>query len=493
MKILSAQQMAKLDALTIQNDNILSIDLMERAAMKFVDAIIDLISKRDIIYTLSGMGNNGGDGLAIARLLAQRGFKVKAFYVACNSESSADFNENKRRLESFVPLEKLSQGNYRFELPENAIVIDALFGTGLSKPITNWVADVVHYINDSQCTVISVDMPSGLYSDKAVTTTDVIIEADHTITFHLPKLAYFIPENEVYVGNWQVVDIALSTQAIAFSETPYYLSESKTIEKNRRKRNRFDHKGTFGHSLLIGGSKGMIGAMILASKACMRAGAGLCTVLLPECGYTIMQSSNPEVMCLSEGETHIDKMEFTKKFDAIGIGPGLSLAPETQAAFSALLKQLRQPIVLDADAINSIAANPELLEQIPPQSIITPHPLEFDRLAGASSSGYERLEKARNFARKHKITVVLKGAFTAVINHQAEVYFNCTGNPGMATAGSGDVLTGVITSLLGQDYPPFEAARLGVYLHGKAGDLVTKGMRQHALIASDIVEQLRFV
>lgn len=491
MKILSASQIRSLDAYTIQNEPITSLDLMERASRAFVTWWCASFDNQRKIVLFCGKGNNGGDGLAIGRLLSNKGYDVAVYVVEYTDSASSDFQANLTRLQDCITPKTIQSAGDLPSLPATCLIIDALLGSGLSRPVTGLLKDTVSAINQSPAMVVSVDIASGLYADHPNDPRDSIVKPDHTVSFQVPKLAFMMPHNGPFVGDWQVVDIGLSASYIESLPTPYYFTDASEAKQLIRNREKFSHKGTFGHALLIAGSFGKMGAAALAGKACLRSGVGLLTMHIPRCGYTIIQLALPEAMT----SVDIHEQLFTTvpevgTYSAIGIGPGLGKDPQTLRAIENLLQMAKVPMVWDADALNLLSENQELIKHLPQDTILTPHPKEFERLAGKSENEYDRLELARTFAAENKIILCLKGAHTAVIFPDGTVHFNGTGNSGMATGGSGDVLTGILTSLIAQKYPPREAALLGVYQHGAAGDRAAALRSKVALIASDIVENL---
>jgi hydroxyethylthiazole kinase-like uncharacterized protein yjeF len=493
MKILESTQIRALDAHTIASEPISSINLMERAAQAFVRCFCDQFVQTRPVAVFCGKGNNGGDGLAIARLLTGRSFKVKVYVVEYSPEGSADFTHNLTRLEGYLTPTFIRSHEEIPPMGKDEVVIDALLGSGLSRPVTGLLADVIACINKTPNKTISVDIASGLYMDTANASTDVIIEPDCTISFQLPKLAFMMPGNLKFTGDWHMVEIGLDTSFLDRTPTVHFYTDKKAAEALVRPRGRFSHKGTFGHALLIAGSYGKMGAALLAGKACLRSGVGLLTMLVPECGYTIAQISVPEAMVLVDKKPrYITEVPPLGIYSAVGIGPGLDKEPLTARMLENLLTTVQAPLVVDADALNLIAENDELRRKLPENTILTPHPKEFERLAGKSANEFERLTLAKNYAKDHQLIICLKGAHSAVILPNGEVHFNSTGNPGMSTGGTGDVLTGVITALLAQGYPPAEAAILGAYQHGLAGDKAAEKKGQNALIASDVVDCLRW-
>jgi hydroxyethylthiazole kinase-like uncharacterized protein yjeF len=491
MKILNANQIRDLDAYTIQNQPVSSIDLMERASHAFADWFTNNFDTAKPVQVFCGKGNNGGDGLAISRILLGKGYEVQVFVIDYSQESSNDFKKNLERLQSQLQVQFLTESSAMPEADQNTIIIDALLGSGLSRPVSGLLEDVIQKINDLPCTIISVDIASGLYVDKSNDKSDTIIQPNYTITFQLPKLAFMMPQNAAFTGDWHVVNIGLDEKFIENTSTPYYFTDQPAGEALVKKREKFSHKGTFGHALILAGAYGKMGAAVLSSRACVHSGAGLLTVHIPECGYEIMQISLPEAMIsIDPNQKNITSLPELDSYSAIGIGPGVGQEPLTVRTLDDLLDKIKVPLIIDADALNILSKHPDLLEKLPAKTILSPHPKEFQRLAGESANEYDRLELARNFARKYNIIICLKGAYTAVILTNGDVHFNSTGNAGMATGGSGDVLTGILTALLAQKYPPEHAAIFGVYQHGLAGDRAAEKKTMTALIASDIIENL---
>jgi NAD(P)H-hydrate epimerase len=490
MQILSAEQTRQADAYTIKNEPITSIELMERASLAFAQHFSASYSKKKTVAVVCGTGNNGGDGLAISRILQEKGYNVSVFIARAGEGGSPDFLTNLARLaENRSPTDICSPSDIPgFE--EYDLIIDAIFGSGLARPVTGLFGEIILAMNASRASIIAVDIASGLYCDHPPEGS-CIVEPDLSISFQLPKLAFLIPANFKFVGEWVVVDIGLDQQYINSLNTPYQLLDHGYISSLFLPRNKFDHKGTYGHGLLIGGSYGKIGAMVLAASAFIRSGAGLLTTNIPRCGYNILQTTVPESMVIADKSEHIiTESKFEDRYFAVGIGPGLGTAADTAKALKTLLLKIKNPAVLDADALNLLARKSELPELLPEKSILTPHPKEFARLAGESASDWDRLEKVKSFAARHKVILILKGAHTAIACPDGKIYFNNTGNPGMATGGSGDVLTGVLTALLTQGYKPGNAASLGVYVHGLAGDLAATDLGETSLTASDIINYL---
>ena len=494
MIILNAEQTRLADAYTIENEPIASIDLMERASASFVEAFYLNHFPKDKIAVVCGTGNNGGDGLAICRILFNKGYQVQPYVVQVDEGGSADFKTNLARLEPIAQIKIISDAKSIPDFSGYNTIIDALFGSGLTRAITGLYAEVINEINNLSAEVISVDIPSGLFVDRPHEVDGpggAIIKANTTISFQLPKLSFFMPENYQYVGHWHLVDIGLMDAFIKQQESEYSTIEQSKIQLSLPDRRKFAHKGNFGHGQIIGGSYGKMGAITLAAEAFMRTGAGLLTVTVPASGVNIMQTSVPEVMVLEQpGERHISAFNISPKAGAFGIGPGLGQDKKTSSAFGEFLLDNTKPLVLDADALNILSTHREMLSLLPEDTIITPHIKEFDGLVGASDNNWQRLDKARKFCQQWHLITILKGAHTAVINKDGKVIFNVTGNPGMATAGSGDVLLGIIASLRAQGLNGITAATAGTFIHGYAGDIAASGKSMTSLLARDIIDAL---
>lgn len=492
MKIFVANQIRALDAYTIDHEPIASIDLMERASLAFTNWFIEQNPDEDIpVCIFCGPGNNGGDGLAVARLLHNRFYTVTVILCAIGPDTTPDHKINARRLPDGI---KSSQIVLKKEDPfpplkHGWIVIDAIFGSGLSRPVEGYWGTLLEYINNLENTVISIDIPSGLFADQH--TSGSIIMADQTLSFELPKLAFLFPENQNYVGEWHTRSIGLSTHFQQNEKTPYFFTTQQEAKLLLKPAKKFDHKGTFGHALLIMGSYGKIGAAVLAAKACLRTGCGLVTVHLPKCGYQIMQISAPEVMVhIDDNELNFSRAPAMEKFSSVGIGCGLDTNGLSKKGLHQVIQTAPKPLLLDADALNILSENKTWLRELPPNSILTPHPGEFKRLFGESANDFEQNKLQCQMAQELEIIIILKGAHTCIASPDGNCYFNSTGNPGMATAGSGDVLSGMITSFLAQGYDPLEASILGVYLHGLAGDLASQQYGMKSMIAGDLIESI---
>jgi ADP-dependent NAD(P)H-hydrate dehydratase / NAD(P)H-hydrate epimerase len=493
MKIFATSLIHQLDQYTIEHEPVASIDLMERAADALYWEFISNFPYLQPVCIFAGQGNNGGDSLALARLLLNTGYSVSVVLIH-PSDLSPDCETNLKRLLEVFP-NALTELKDKFAAPEitnETIIIDGLFGSGLSRPLSGIFAEAVKWINQSGCKVVAIDIPSGLQGEEnQLNDKSNIVKATLTLSLQFPKLAFFFPENAAYVGNWEVIEIGIHPRAIEQTSSDLFYLEETDIAALLKKRYKFSHKGTFGHALIVAGSKGMAGASVLSSKAALRSGAGLVTVHGPECNRIIVQTAIPEAIFQSDFNSEfISNVDSIESFNAIAIGPGISTHATTVEMLGQFIKKLNKPCVFDADALNIIGQHQELLELIPENSLLTPHPKEFERLFGACNSSYERMKKAQKAAHELSVIIVLKGANTLISTPEGKLYFNSTGNSGMATAGSGDVLTGILVSLLAQGYLPEEAAKVGIFLHGRAGDLALENESKESLIAGDIIEQL---
>lgn len=494
MKVLTAAQVRAWDEYTIEKEPISSIDLMERASSSCVNWILQHYPSQTEFSVFCGKGNNGGDGLAIARLLALEGKLVQVHVLEFGFIGTPDFQVNLSRLHQFpqVQIQFIQKFENLHPIPQGRMVIDALFGVGLDRGLEGIAAKLVNTINESEADVISVDMPSGLFAEKS-SLPNSIIKAKHTLTFECLKPALLFPENEPYVGKLSVLPINLHPHFLKQLDAEFHYVDAEFIRPLAKTRKRASHKGNYGHALLIAGSEGKMGAATLSAKGALRAGVGLLTCLVPNSENMILQIVVPEAMTITHinGEiknTHL--FDAPSPFTAVGIGPGIGQTKEVKSILAKLIKEYKKPIVFDADALNILSQHPDLLSAIPKGSILTPHPKEFDRLFGPSSNDYDRLSKASHWAHKAEIIIILKGPNTMIFNIYKKVYFNSTGNPGMATGGAGDVLTGIISSLLAQGYTSLDSALMGVYLHGKAGDLASAVLSQEALVAGDLADFL---
>lgn len=494
MKLFSAEQIRSIDQATIENEPISSIDLVERAAGVCSEWILEHYDDSSSFHIFCGMGNNGADGLAMARQLIKAGREVSVFVVAHRSKGSSNFDQNLNRL-SEVGLDASYVNNPK-DMPaveESSIAIDAILGVGLDKPLRGILKEVIHAIDEGYDHVISIDVPTGLPSDiTSVYASKTKVKATHTLTFQFPKLSFLLAETGEYTGDIHVMDIGLDEEAIHDTPTVYHMTTEYEVESFRPSRRAFAHKGNFGHAFIVAGHEGMMGAAVLATRAALRSGAGLVTAHVPKSGRDVLQIAAPEAMvCLDHDDKALTGVTVEDKYTAVGVGPGLGREPKSLEALKNLLTNLNTPLVLDADALHLLSlAN--AWDLLPAHSILTPHPGEFKQMTGKN---YEdraaMLLDAISWAVDHSCIVVLKGAFTAVCSPNGDIYFNTSGHPGMATAGSGDVLTGLITGLLAQGISPLKAARFGVWMHGRAGEDAVYQKGEHVVIASDIIDYLQ--
>ncbi len=498
MKIPSADQIRATDSFTIKKEPISSLDLMERASEACVNWIKERFDNKYEFKIVCGTGNNGGDGLAIARLLKKNHYKIEVLIINHSKNRSADFNANLEKLKLISnsnscidEINSIESFQTAFLLNDNSVIIDALIGSGINKPIEGLASQIIELVNQSDKKIISIDLPSGLYGDKLNNIKDTIIKANYTLSFQFPKASFMYPETAGYVGEFNVLNIGLSSKFIKGLPVQNYLTTKEDIIPLLKKRTKFAHKGDFGHSLIIAGSYGKIGAAVLAAKACLKSGTGLLTMCIPKCGYEIIQATIPEGMVEADPELNFISHEIEiEKYNSVAAGPGLGTNKHTQIFLDKLIQTTFIPLVLDADAINMISENKNWLNNIPENSVFTPHLKEFERLAGKSTNSSDRLELQRTFSKKYSVYVVLKGAHSSISCPNGDIHFNSTGNPGMAKGGSGDVLTGIITSFLAQGYSSEHACIIGVYIHGLAGDIAAQRLSEESMIASDIIESL---
>lgn len=492
MKILTAQLLRDWDEFTMKNEPVASIDLMERAAGKCFSWLEEQGYLVLPFSIFCGKGNNGGDGLAIARMLVERSCKVEVYILEFGFKGTVDFQTNLERLQQYpeTSIHFIQDENAFPKLPNYNIVIDALLGSGLTRPLDGITKKLVDHINKSRCEIISIDIPSGLAADQS-SKGNTIVQANHTLSFQCYKPALLMAENSGVIGETHLLDIKLHPDYLQTIQTNNDLIDEKLIRTIYKPRNSFSHKGNFGHALMIAGSYGKIGAAVLSAKACLRSGVGLLNCHVPKCGYEILQSTVPEAMLFTDINTNtVTKVNADISiYASIGIGPGIGTTPQTRKMLKDILKSAKKPMLLDADALNGLAMEKKM-PALPLGSILTPHPKEFERLFGKSKNEYERNEKALLKAKTMKCFIVLKGHHTFIATPSGHGYFNSTGNAGMATAGSGDVLSGIITGLLAQGYSSEHSAVLGVYLHGLAGDIAAEKFSKEAMIASDIIDCL---
>lgn len=490
MKILTSEQIRRIDLETIEREGISSLELMKRAATAFYSFFIDQFPNKNwVVAIFAGIGNNGGDALVVARLLSKAGYSVKVFVVEYGNRYSEDCAHNIRRVKAEkIPFQTIMQTSEIPDLSSFDIIIDGLFGTGLSRKVDGIAADVIQCINDAQRTVVSIDVPSGLFSDKK---TDFAVKATCTVTFQIPKLSLYLPGNSMFTGAVRVVPIGLNKEAIVEAETNIYLTEEEDVKMLLKPLPRFAHKGTQGHALIVGGSIGKCGSVLLASKAALRTGCGLTTAYLPQCGVSPLLTYCPEVMAIPDdkGVSHILDIQYELNPDAVGIGVGMGLLEGTQHALCDFIRKCNVPLVIDADGLNILSRHKEWLSFLRRGTVLTPHPKELCRLIGEWDNDYDKIDKTVSFAYRYGVIIVVKGAYSMVIDGE-RIYINSTGTPALATAGSGDVLTGMIVSLLAQGYKPLDAARIGVFLHGMTANVSSGKIHPRSFLASDIIDNI---
>jgi len=491
MYILSPKQLTQADKATITTKKITSIDLMEQAATQCFQWLHSRLQGQRIkIHVFCGIGNNGGDGLVIARHLFQHGYDVYCYIVNFSDKRTDEFLTNFERLKEIGEWPTIINSENDFpEVSFGDIVIDAIFGNGLTRKPEGFTKKLIQYINNTKVFTLAIDIPSGLYGNTPVTNSKSVLRAGHTLSFQTPKLAFLLPENKEYINTWEVLDIGLDEDFITNLQPKLHFTSKSDIIPLYKSRNKWSHKGTYGHSLIIGGSFGKIGAVTLATKAALKVGSGLVTAYLPKCGYNILQISVPEVMVEVDDENVVTYYNFKTKPTVIGIGPGMGTHEKTAIGFENFLKENKLPLVIDADAINLLSKNKQLLKFLPEKTILTPHPKELERLIGSWKNDYEKLKIASKFSIDYNVILVIKGTHTVIIDGES-MYFNSTGNPALATAGSGDVLTGLITGLIAQGYEPKYAAIFGVYLHGKTADIAVQETGYETFTSTSILDYL---
>jgi len=493
MKILSPSQLNQADSKTIECQDITSWELMERASLAALDNILKIIGKDLSITILAGSGNNGGDGLAIAYHLDKKGFDVDVILLNYSSTLSKDCKTNLQRIEQetevkILKTNTLSNGS---KISFHPIIVDAVFGIGLNRELPGFVQESIELANQTNSIKIAIDVPSGLYLSEFTPKSSVVFKADYTLTFQCPKLNFFLPDFGNYLGKIEIIDIGLEQGFISKLKTEYEFVDHAYANKLLKKRERFSHKGTYGHLFVIGGQKGMMGSICLTTKAALRSGAGKVTALVPKSGLNIIQTLVPEAMTItSNNRNTVTPIKFSFKANHICIGMGLGTSNAALDILKDSIEKSTSAMLIDADGLNLISKHGELLEKLPSKSILTPHQGELKKLIGDWDNQYDKLEKMKSFVKKYDIILVSKDAYTFVVCKD-KIYINSSGNPGMATAGSGDVLSGLISGFLTQDYSSIDSAILGVYLHGLAGDIYTKKYDENSLIASDIIECLK--
>jgi len=487
MKILTANQIKNCDIATIEK-GISSSELMEKAAKNCCDWITDNFRNTNKFLIFCGNGNNGGDGFAIARMLYEKSYDVEVYINEGESKFSPDAEINFKKVKTISEIDIRYFSEFSMINNEKSVIIDAIFGYGLNSELSGETQSVVEKLNQINVPKISIDIPTGLFADKIINETSTVFKTDFVLTFKLYKRSFLHSETGKFCGKIIVLNIDLDRDFINEIETDYFVIDEKLIKDIYKPREDFSHKGTFGKSILVGGSYGKIGAILMSTLSALKTGSGLTFTVAPECGNFILQSQIPEAMFMESGEKYLDKIEIQEKA-VYGIGPGLGKEKQTQKALFDFLGNYKKPIVLDADALNILAEN-DKLDLIPKYSVITPHPLEFERLFGKTKNSFERIELARQKAKELQIFIVLKDHHTAVITPEKKVYYNITGNSGMAKGGSGDVLTGILTSLISQKYDIEKACIFGVWLHGKAGDFAAEKFSKESMLPTDLINEI---
>ncbi len=491
MKIFTTENIRKIDRYTIDDEGVSSQELIHRVAEGVVGEIISRWSPSKPTMVFAGAGNNGADALIVAKLLIEAGFNTHVVLINVKGDSlSRDCRLAREELMSLgnVSMTEIVHTAHIPPLTADHLVVDGLFGTGLHNPLEGGYMAMARYINESGATVLSIDVPSGMFGDwNTRVLARNVVHADYTVAVQFPRLAFFLSDNADLVGKWKVVDIGLSRRAIEETPTKYFYIEKDDVKRVLKVRPDFCSKADFGHALLISGCYGMMGAAVLAARGALRAGVGKLSVHSARCGFNVLQTAVPEAL-FSPDRNDIVISDMTPRFSytAIGVGPGIGTNDATKGALETLIKTIKRPMVLDADALNIIARNPSLIDHITPGSILTPHAGEFDRIFGSQASAEVRLLKALEVAHKYKLIIVLKGHYSATVRPDGKVFFNSTGSAAMATGGSGDVLTGIITSLLAQGYKSEAAATAGVYIHGLAGDIAARSEGDYGTTAADI-------
>ncbi|MDC7996234.1 NAD(P)H-hydrate dehydratase [Altibacter sp. HG106] len=493
MKVFSAAQFYEADKRTTEKEGISSLDLMERAGQQVFQWLHQRMQGAQVhIHIFCGIGNNGGDGLVVGRLLIEHGYQVTIYIANFTDKRSKCFLINYDRVKEVTkkwPVLMRSAADFPEIAPQD-IIVDALFGIGINRPPEGWVKELIQFINAQKAFTLSIDMPSGLYANEAIEDSEAIVKANHTLTFQAPKLAFFLPETGAFVPYFEAIDIGLDPEYLHTTHPLARVILKPEAQRFYQQREKYAHKGTFGHVLIVGGSYGKLGAPQLAAKAAYRSGAGLVTAYIPACGFQVFQTAQPEVMTLTDPNEHtLSEAAFDLSPTTMAVGMGMGTTSESSKALASILEKAEGPIVLDADALNLIVKDHSLWKQVPKHSVLTPHPGELERLVGAWKNDYEKIEKVQALSKEFEVIVVVKGANSLTVLGD-DVYINSTGNPGMATGGAGDVLAGMLAGLIAQGYDPLMATIFGIYLHGSAGNLGAQEHGFEALMAGDIIEYI---
>lgn len=491
MKIFSKEQIYAGDALTSKKHGVSSTDLMERAGIQIFNWLHMRMQGAQVpIHIFCGIGNNGGDGLVLARHLVTHGYNIKTYIVNHSTSRSKDFLKNYDRLKDTTkdwPI-LLNDADELPVIEERDIIVDAIFGIGLNRPVDNWIKQIFNHFRATKAFTLSIDIPSGLLTNAVPEDEESVVNAGYTLSFQTPKLVFFLPQTEQYTVQWEVLDIGIDPEYLFTTPTAVELIGKNEVLPIYKPRKKHSHKGDFGHVLVIGGSYGKIGAVTLASKGALTIGAGKVTAYMPKCGYIPLQTALPEAMVITDSdEEKITAIDFDINPNVVAFGVGVGTDKKTSSAFEGFLKTNKTSLVIDADGINILSSNKELLKLLPENTVLTPHPKELDLLLGGWKDDFDKLEKAKAFSNEYKCIIVIKGANSVIVGGD-KLYINATGNPGLATAGTGDVLTGIIAGLIAQGHQALEATIFGVYLHGKSADLLVENLGYQSFIASHVIE-----
>lgn len=488
MKILTVPQIREADQFTILNEPISSIDLMERASIAVANWVKDNYTTEHEIVVLAGSGNNAGDGLAVARLLSELKYKVTVSLVH-GETGSVEFEYNLNRLKDETTVSITS--GLLTDFPFKVIFMDAILGSGLSKPIEGVLSSFINIINNTKGVKVAVDISSGLFADKA-STNQTIFKADYTLTFQFPKLAFMMPENHEFVGDFHVLDIGLHHEFISKVSTDYSIFKPTVVLQEKLKVSSVAHKGNRGRATIVAGGHGRMGATLLAAKGALHSGIGLLSVQsCPTC-INVIHNHIPEALVLKdENEYALGSYLEYENQEVVVMGPAIGLADKTIRLLRELLESYKGQLILDADAITILAEHRELLEILPEGTILTPHLGEFRRLVGDYSNSFDTLMQLSSFCKHHKVVVVLKGMYSAVCNQEGKISFNSTGNQGMAKGGSGDLLCGILAGISPRIKNPFETAQLAVFLHGLAGDISLEQYGDNFMTPSTMISNLK--
>lgn len=491
MKILTGDQIKGADKYTIENEPISSLGLMERASLHMSNEIVKIVNKDIPLLFFIGKGNNGGDGLAMARILSERGYECKVYCIYSKEDMTEDCRANLEKLPADIEILNSDITLQNIPVTENTLIIDAILGSGVKGIVKEPLSDIMDRINNLPNQVISIDLPSGMETEWNDKDNNSIIDADYTLTIEFPKVGMLLPDVGEYCGKIIIVSIGLSEEYINETLSNYSYTDKENIRSLIEKRSKFTYKNAHGHALLICGSKNMSGAATLATAGALRSGCGLVTTHLPyDARFGIITNCPSAMLSFDERDVFSVLPSDLDKYSVVGVGCGIGQSEETIMALGLLFQSLTSPMVIDADALNILATHKQLHSFIPKNSVLTPHLGELRRLVGEWKSEEHKIELVRQLASDLHSTIVVKGANTMICLSDGNCYFNSTGNAGMAKGGSGDILTGFITGLIARGYSSSKAAIIGVYLHGLAGDFAASALGEEAMNSHDIVEYL---